>query len=488
MALTSAYIPARRGAAVDPAVVLREAADPGIERPVVRVLLALALLCALTLCLPLFSSDARGGFAQLTLVVLCAALATPAFVTAMRALLVPAVERAWGMPGRLGLDYVQRTLSRSTINVLALMVAVGMSFSVSSWLSSFERSLVRWASQVGTADLTVTRGSPIVDRRHVPLRSDAVSRVQRVEGVASVQRFRMLDEQIAGSLLRLVATDTDVFLRESAARGKGWEVVSGRPLAPGDLSAEPSLVLSENAAQRLHVSAGDMIPLHTPDRGPISLRVRAVVVDFSSETGSAFLDLGFFHQYFSDDAIDSLFVYLAPGRDSDDAADAVRRALSTRERDDTIFVTKTSSLERHLLDTLRRAFSYSMAVELMTLIIGLMGVVGTMVAAVLDRKHDIRVLRAVGATRAQVACALVVEAAFLGLCAATAGILVGVAETLVFFKTLVATETGWHLTFVFPWFSALRTTLLVVATSALAGLIPAYRALRGGLTAGPIYE
>jgi len=488
MALLSAYLPARRGAAIHPATALRLSPNVEPRQPATSAMLLFAVACAVVLCLPLFSRDAAGGFAQLMLVVLSATLATPAFLIGMRRALGALAERTLGVPGRLGLDSATRTLSRSTINVLALMVAVGMSFSVSSWLGSFERSLVKWAGQVGTADLTVTRGSPIVDRRHVPLRADAALRVQRVPGVASVQRFRMLDEQIGSTTLRLIATDSDVFLRESQLRNKGWEVTAGAPLKRGDLTSEPCLVLSENAAARLHVTAGDRVTLHTETRGELALRVRAVVVDFSSETGSVFLDLAFFHDFFRDDAIDSLFIYAVENADVDALADRVRRALASHAHDDTIFVTQTSQLERHLLDTLHRAFSYSLAVELMTLIIGLMGVVGTMVAAVLDRKREIRTLRAIGATRSQVAVALMVEAAFLGLCAASAGILVGVAETLVFFKTLVATETGWHLSFVFPWLSALRTSLLVVVTSALAGSIPAYHALKGDLTHEPVCE
>ena len=477
MALFAAYFPARRGTAFDPAVVLRGASNVELKQPPVRLLLGCAVLAACASLLPIFDGTALGGFAQLACILASAALATPAFMIAMRAVCVRAVDGVFGIPGRLGLDYVERTLSRSTINVLALMVAVGMSISVSTWLGSFERSLAKWAEQVGSAELTVTRGSPVLDRRHVPLPATAAERVAQIPGVSNVQRFRMLDVQLPEAKLRLVATDIDVFLRETQRRHKGWEVVDGAPLSPGDLTRQRGLVLSENAAHLLHVRAGDSLSLPTPD-GHISVRVRAVVVDFTSESGTAFIDLGLFHHHFQDDAVDGLSVYVDPRRSPDSVAVAVRAALSGEDRDATVFVTETKSVERHLLGTLRRAFSYSRAVEVMTLIIGLLGVIGTMIAAVLDRQREIGMLRAVGATRAQVALSIVVEAGFLGFCAALAGILVGIAETQVFFRTLVATTTGWHLSFVFPWESAVRTTLLVVATSALAGAVPALRALR----------
>jgi putative ABC transport system permease protein len=487
MALVAAYFPARRGTAFDPAIVLRGASAVELRKPPVRLLLGLAVICACASLVPVFEGTALGGFLQLAWILASATLATPAFVIAMRAVCVRAVDGLFGIPGRLGLDYVARTLSRSTINVLALMVAVGMSISVSSWLGSFERSLTRWAEQVGTANLTVTRGSPVLDRRHVALLDGTVEQVRGVPGVVAVQRFRMLDQRLRGVKLRLVATDTAVFLGQSQLLGKGWEYVAGKPLAADELVRERSVVLSENAARLLHVTAGDNLSLPTPE-GHVQVAVRAVVVDFTSETGTAFIDLAQFHRYFHDTAVDGLSVYVDPKRRLGEVEDAVRAAVSSNDRDATMFVTQNEVVQRHLLDTLQRSFSYSRAVELMTLIIGLLGVIGTMIAAVLDRQRELGMLRAVGATRGQVAAAIVVEAGFLGLCAALAGILVGVAETQVFFRTLVATTTGWHLTFAFPWESALRTTFLVVATSALAGVVPALRALRHEVVGAPGVE
>lgn len=490
MAMIAAYFPARRGTAFDPAIVLRGASSVELRKPPVRRMLAAAVCVALLGFLPVFEGSAPGGFFQLTVILISATLATPAFVVTMRALFVRGAEACFGIPGRLGLDYVERTLSRSTINVLALMVAVGMSFSVSSWLGSFERSLTKWAGQVGTADLTVTRGSPVLDRRHVTLSANSAERVAAVSGVRALQRFRMIDQHIGATKLGLVATDTQVFVRESRLRDKGWEVVAGEPLRDDDLASKPRLVLSENAARRLHVTAGDTLVLNTPVRGDVHFEVRAVVIDYTSQTGTGFLDLRFFHEYWQDNSVDGLFVYTEPQVNDDEISQRIRVALggNGEQSDGSVYVTKTSSVQKHILDTLSRSFAYSRAVEVMTLIIGLLGVIGTMVAAVIDRQREIGMLRAIGATREQVAAAIVVEAGFLGFCAAAAGILVGIVETHVFFRTLVAMTTGWHLEFVFPWGSALRTTGLVVATSCLAGLVPAFRAVRNEVVTAPVAE
>jgi putative ABC transport system permease protein len=376
-------------------------------------------------------------------------------------------------------------LGRSTVNVLALMVAVGMSVSVGGWLASFEHSITKWAQQVGTADLTVTQGSPVIDRRHVPLGPDATSRVRAVPGVENIQRFRTVNEQTNGVTLRLVATDTDTYIDYSERRGKGWEFTDGDALKRGDLLKQPSVLLSENAARLLHVKAGDTLQFTTP-KGSVPFLVRGVIIDYTSENGTGFIDLHYFAEYWSDFVVDGLFVYLAPDADADAVANRIRAAVGGKPEGASVFVLKASAMEQHIVETLHRTFSYSRSVELMTLVIALLGVIGTMVAAVIDRKREIGMLRAIGATRGQVAAAIIVEAGFLGFCAALLGITVGVLECRVFFQTLLAAQTGWHLEFVVPWVAALRTGSLVVLTSALAGAIPAFRAVHEDIVTAPV--
>ncbi len=487
MALLAAFLPARRAASVDPALVIRGAASVEAVPLRFRRLLGIGLVLMVAAWVPVLRGTKLGGALAITLTMLGAAFATPAFMLGLRALLVRPVEALLGVPGRLGLDYVQRTLGRSTINVLALMVAVGMSVSAGGWLDSLERSIASWAQQVGLADLSITQGSMLLDRRHVPLSPAANERLEHVPGIAALQRVRAVDQQLAGQTFRLVATDTDVYLQQAEQRGGGWRVVSGEPLHSGALSSRPTILLSENAARLLHTKVHESITLPTP-KGNAVFEVRAIIVDYTSQSGAGFIDRRYFSQYWGDDVVDGLFVFVKPGTNIDATVDAIEAALGGSGSSDTIFVTKTKTLQAHIVQTLRETFSYSRAVELMTLLIALMGVVGSMAAAVIDRKREMSLLRAVGATPGQVARTIIVEAGFLGLCAALAGIAVGIIECQIFLGTLMAAQTGWHLDFVFPLGDATRTAALVVATAALAGAAPAFRAVRGEIGATAVDE
>jgi putative ABC transport system permease protein len=424
-----------------------------------------------------------GAAAAIFIVILGAALSIPLLVILLRRLLVPVSERLLGMPGRLGLDYVQRTLGRSTINVLALMVAVSMSVSVGGWLASFEASLSGWFDGVNTADLNVTSGSPLVDRSHVPMKGELSARVARVPGVRAVQPYRIFEQEMGGLPLRIMATQSDTFLAEATRLGKGWPLIDGAPLEKGDLSEKGGILISDGAARRLKKKVGDELTFRTA-KGEARFTVRGVVLDYASNTGSAFIDRDVFAARWGDDSIDAISVYIDAGALPDVVSEGIRKELGGTS----IFVTTTSQVKDKILGAVKDAFSYSRSVEWITMLIALLGVAGTMLAAVIDRSREVATLRAIGASPGQVASAIVVEAGFLGFCAVIAGIFLGILECLLFLRMLVVADTGWQLDFVFPWASTARMGSLAMVTSMLAGGFAALRASRADVVGSVVYE
>lgn len=476
MTWVAAFLPARRGAKLDPVAALRQGAR-SMRRSSMRVtrlaLIGLALMIgAWTLALLARKSPAA-GYAATIIDLIGAAMLVPAMIVVLRRILVRGVQRVFRTAGRLGIDYVERDLARSTVNVLALMVAVSLSVAVSGWLGSFEQSVRAWFEQVSAADLSVTAGSPVVDRKHLPLSQGAVDKIQGVPGIAALQPMRLIAQRYHDTTFRLVASDTAVYLEQAKQKNRAWHVLQGRdPIDPQELASSPQIVLGENAAHRLKLSAGDTMELESPT-GPVKLTVRAVVVDYSSELGAGFIDRKLYVERWKDEALDLVNLYLEPGADSAVVAEAVRERLGGGEA---LFVTATDALREQYLGLVDESFSYTRSLELIVLVIALLGVIGTMVSAVLDRTRELGMLRAVGATRAQIAATMVVEAAFMGLCAAVSGIFAGAVQCKMFLEILVAEQAGWHFAFVFPTEGATRMGLLVIVTAAVAGLLPGLRA------------
>jgi putative ABC transport system permease protein len=105
------------------------------------------------------------------------------------------------------------------------------------------------------------------------------------------------------------------------------------------------------------------------------------------------------------------------------------------------------------------------------LLVGAIGVANIMVISVLERRSEIGLRRALGATRGHIRTQFLAEAIALSLIGGLAGTITGAAATAIY-----AHSKGWAT--VIPadaWAGGLAAALLI---GALAGLLPAMRAAR----------
>jgi putative ABC transport system permease protein len=105
------------------------------------------------------------------------------------------------------------------------------------------------------------------------------------------------------------------------------------------------------------------------------------------------------------------------------------------------------------------------------LLVGAVGVANIMVISVLERRQEIGLRRALGATKGQIRVQFLSEAILLALSGGVVGVCVGVIATAIYAHT-----KGWGV--VIPpeaWAGGLGAA---VAIGAIAGLLPAIRAAR----------
>jgi putative ABC transport system permease protein len=105
------------------------------------------------------------------------------------------------------------------------------------------------------------------------------------------------------------------------------------------------------------------------------------------------------------------------------------------------------------------------------LLVGAVGVANIMIIAVLERRSEIGLRRALGATRGHIRVQFLCEAVLLSLAGGAGGTAVGAAVTAVY-----ATSRGWAVVVPFAaWGGGLGSALLI---GAVAGLVPAIKAAR----------
>lgn len=473
-AIAGAIFPARRAAAIDSVEVIRGSAGrKHSEIPVqTMALVSGGLLIAGLAVAQLQTAEA----ATVSLLMMASGGLTlvPALVLALRRIFVRPAERLLGVPGRIAIDNVERNLGRASAIVGGLTLAVSSSVCVGGWGHSLERAMFTWLDESLPADIYLSAGSPVADQHSVPFKIDIADRAKNTPGVRSIYVGRQIDADLGLERIRLLALDVAAYERELAHKGLRQHVLSGPdPVPVLKLQTQPSLVLAENLARKLNVGAGDTLILETTT-GPHPVEAVAIVLDYSSDRGFAYIDRRWYLEFWQDELIDTVSIFL----EKDAKVEQVQADLRAKLAGDGLFVVSTDELRREIGAVIAQFLAAFRSTDLIALIVAFLGVVGAMLAFAVDRTREIGMLRAIGATRRQILTSFGTEAAFLGFSAAVCGSLIGVPMGWVFVRVLGAASTGWRVPFVFPGAEALRVMLMVTAAAAIAGLWAGRGAMR----------
>ena len=129
-------------------------------------------------------------------------------------------------------------------------------------------------------------------------------------------------------------------------------------------------------------------------------------------------------------------------------------------------------------DAVRRAFRLTDALEILPLVVAALGLAEALLAVSLDRRREFALLRAAGATRAQVARAVVGESAGVGVLGLAGGLAIGLVLALLWVRVNFTYQLGWEIDFHFAAGSIPAAALAALLVSIPAGLLPARRVAR----------
>jgi putative ABC transport system permease protein len=137
---------------------------------------------------------------------------------------------------------------------------------------------------------------------------------------------------------------------------------------------------------------------------------------------------------------------------------------------------------------MEQSFVVNYAVEIVAVIVAIFSVINTLLASILDRTREIGVLRAIGATQAQVRRIVVMEAGWIGLIGGVLGLIAG--TVMAYHHVVYNTKmlTGWTFQFYYPYDVAIFSVVAAVILCLLAGYGPAKQAASTPIVTAIGYE
>ena len=349
-----------------------------------------------------------------------------------------------------------RTRAASTTAALLLAAAVVSSLTVLS--TSFVQSFEGQISDSVTADLIVDSGTFTVGG----LPGDLVGRLREIPGVEAVSGWRPGRVYVGNRLWRAGGLDAG-----SLYRVLNLDVVDGAP----DHMAISEVAVSEELATEAGLRRGSEVPVTFQNGVVLPMKVSSVFrSDLRVLLGDVIVDSAVMASNLPQSVDVLAFVRIDP---TDASAEATVRSTAAMHGDVKVLRPDELVAERtELLNGFGKVIQWMLA---FSVVLALIGVANTLQLGVNERRRELGLIRAVGATRSQVLRLVVAEAGALSLVGTLFGIAIGTAAAWLTVQGLA--DLGLN------QFAAPTVTLVVIAVLAiglgLAGaVVPALSASR----------
>ena len=410
------------------------------------------------------------GLGAAMLLICGVALLVPVLLASLAAVAGRAAP-AMGLATRLATAHLASAVRRLSVSVAALTVSLAMLVAIAVMIGSFRETVIYWIGQTLQADLFVATGRRAsLDAQ--PTISEALEQtVASDAAVADVERFTALTLPYAGRLILLGAAEFRVLEGRNAlvlADPAGSRTALGAAAAHGDI------VVSESFSRRFGAPAGATVALPTP-RGRQPFRVAAVYYDYSTDRGVVLMDQATFTRWFGSQRPTSLSIYLRTGSNPD----AVRaRLLDRLGPSHHAFIHTNASLRAEVLRIFDATFAITYGLEAVAILVALLGVVGTMLTLVIERRGELTTLRFVGADRGQLRRMVMIESGVLGLIGEALGLGTGLALSVILIYVVNVQSFGWTIQFHVPTGFLVQAGVVLLIVTTLAGAYPATMAAR----------
>jgi putative ABC transport system permease protein len=317
-----------------------------------------------------------------------------------------AVARAFGSPGALAAATIERAPRRVWATLMTVLIAVCITVqSTGANTNAIDSTNASFASLTEAA-LYVTPSPPGVLQTGPMLLQDIQSSIASIPGVAEVvpsqQAFATLGDN------RVVVMG---FAPGTTAPPAG----AMNPQVLQQMLAGDGVVVSREIARTLGIGPGDELTLPTPS-GERHTRVLQVVPYFSLFGGLVSMSLTQMREWFDRPGSTALAVTLAPGADRPEVEAAIRDQLPAD-----VFVFSGEEAVAAIGEGMAATTGLIDAMAWIVVVVASIALLNTLMLSVLERRRELGVLRAMGASRRFGLRTVLAEAAGMGIVGAVIG-------------------------------------------------------------------
>ncbi|WP_431129933.1 FtsX-like permease family protein [Variovorax paradoxus] len=387
----------------------------------------------------------------------------------------------------LAIERARRMRGTAAVAVSGVVASLSLAVALTVMVASFRDSVTRWLDVVLPADLYLratssgrsgnsgTQSSSDT-ATFPPAFVQALAQLPGVERTGTL-RTRSLQLDPAQPAVTLISRSLDGGAAQALPLvGPALPVPAGQI---GIYVSEPMVELYGAKPGALFAPLSSALDSSTTGATPASFFVAGVWRDYARQFGAITMDARDFERLTGERNVSDVSLWLAPGASEGAVRAAVRELAARRvgvssESESNIEISAVGQIRATSLRIFDRSFAVTYWLQAVAIAIGLFGIAASFSAQVLARRKEFGLLAHLGFTRRQVLAVVAGEGAAWTAIGAVAGLLLGLAVSVVLVKVVNPQSFHWTMDLLVPW----ERLLVLCAAVVAAGTVTAWMAGR----------
>jgi putative ABC transport system permease protein len=375
---------------------------------------------------------------------------------------------------RVGLVGLRTRRLRAVLSVLGVALGIASMVAVLGISASSRNDLLSALDRLGTNLLVAKPGQSFAGLGTATLPDTANTMVSHAQGVTAASTVEDLDDLTVRRNDHIDAAITNAIsvgaARTTLAETVGATLSDGAFLSPAT-ARYPTVVLGATAAARLGIDrVGNGVQVWITDRWYTVVGILNPVTLAPELDSYALVGLNYAEQALGADDSPS-YLYVRANPDSVNRVSSILGPTANPEHPEEVDVSRPSDALEARAKAKTAFTSLFLGLGAVALLVGGVGIANVMVISVLERRSEIGLRRALGATRRHIALQFLTESVLLGATGGAAGAALGALVTAGY-----DSNRGWAV--VVPAYTVAGALAAAVLIGALAGLYPALRGAR----------
>ncbi len=375
---------------------------------------------------------------------------------------------------KMAMGNIRRFLSRSSVLIASLMVVISVYIGIDTMTRSFRLSIIDWVDGHIGGDVHISS----LDGLNRGLDKEFIYRIGSLERVTGVSAYNIhpVFSPASGKI------HVFSYLEDLSEKQWIWTIDEGADNHIKGLLEQGWIIVSEIFAKQHNVKVGPnaIVEMNTI-KGPVQFKIAGIFRDFFMGGGRIVVSRKTMEIHWGHKDITSAQIFVLPefGQDKTKAIEQAISNIKAIAPDTSVLRIRTGpDIKSSILAVFDKTFLITSALQILTALVALTGIINSVMALVLERSRELGILRACGAVPAQIRTLVLWECGMSGLLAGLLALPLGAFLSWILVAVVNYRSFGWT----YEMNLSVLTLVQALGFAALAalgsGFYPAVRAGR----------